>query len=91
MTSPFTDGKTLQDEIARQTVILNDFRRSKTPDAAEAIEELKRKLSDMKRELALLKASDAGGQAKEAGGKKRERLLLKTGKVCSVPPSLPFL
>ncbi len=70
--------ETLATEIATQTTLLNDLRLQKAE--AALVEDAKKKLGELKKTLATLR----GGGAKDAG-KKKERLLLKTAKVCLVP------
>lgn len=67
----------LQQEIEQQTQLLNDLRKQNA--ASELVGEAKKKLSDLKR---LQAPSKGAGGAKDSGEKKRERLLLKTAKVC---------
>lgn len=69
----------LATEIATQTTLLNDLRLQKAE--APLVEDAKKKLGELKKTLATLR----GGGTKDAG-KKKERLLLKTAKVRSVPP-----
>lgn len=66
----------LNREIAQQSRLLNDLRRQQA-DAA-TVEEVKKKLGDLKRALGQL----SGGSREES--KKKERLLLKTPKVCQI-------
>jgi histidyl-tRNA synthetase len=68
-------AESLNQEIAQQTTLFNELRLQKAEPAA--IDEAKKKLSELKKTLALLGVS-AGGKD---SGKKKERLLLKTGKV----------
>jgi histidyl-tRNA synthetase len=65
----------INDEIIQQTALLNDLLKQKAD--ASAIDEAKKILSDLKKSLGMLKA--AGG-VKDVS-KKKDRLLLKTGKV----------
>ena len=66
----------LQEEVAQQKALLRDLQNQKA-DAA-LIEEAKKKLGDLQRAFALQQnASGAGGS-----NKKKERILLKTPKVC---------
>ncbi|GLB41153.1 putative histidyl-tRNA synthetase [Lyophyllum shimeji] len=66
----------LQQEIEKQTTLLNDLRTQKA--AQELVDEAKKKLGELKKTLAQTTGA-AAGAAKDAG-KKRERMLLKTAK-----------
>ncbi|KZT27501.1 histidyl-tRNA synthetase [Neolentinus lepideus HHB14362 ss-1] len=63
----------LEEEVTRQTALVNELRTTNAD--ARALDEAKKKLGELKKALALSKG--AGG-SKE--GKKKERLLLKTAK-----------
>jgi histidyl-tRNA synthetase len=68
-------AESINQEIAQQTALFNTLRLEKADPAA--VDEAKKKLSELKKSLALLGGAGGGKDA----GKKRERLLLKTGKV----------
>jgi histidyl-tRNA synthetase len=70
----------LEQEIAQQQVLFNDLRAKHGVGSAE-LEGAKNKLSELKKALGKTKGK-AGGTADAAGGKKKDRLLLKTAKVC---------
>jgi len=74
------EPQALSAAIAEQTQRLNDLRLSKVQDQA-AVDEAKKKLSELKKTLGELKRGAAGPKEDI---KKRERLLLKTAKVCLI-------
>jgi histidyl-tRNA synthetase len=71
--------ESVNQEIARQTALLNELRLSHAEPPT--LEEAKMKLGELKKWFAALKSAAGGKDA----GKKRERLLLKTAKVRTVP------
>jgi histidyl-tRNA synthetase len=71
--------ESVNQEITRQTVLLNELRLSHA--VPPALDEAKKKLGELKKTFAALKIAAGGKDA----GKKRERLLLKTAKVRIVP------
>ncbi|KAG2357513.1 hypothetical protein BDR07DRAFT_1490656 [Suillus spraguei] len=75
MTTEVSDSLTA--EIAQATGALNDLRLQNTDPAS--IDAVKKRLGELKKSMA---AMNSAGGSKDAG-KKKERLLLKTAKVCS--------
>lgn len=69
--------QSLNHEITQQSALLADLRKQQAE--ASIVEEAKKKLGELKKSLASLD----GGSSKD-GGKKKERILLKTPKVCLV-------
>lgn len=69
----------LSTEITQVTEHFNQLRLSNAPKTE--LDEAKKKLGELKKSLALLKSAEGGGD----GAKKKERLLLKTGKVRPIP------
>jgi len=67
--------ESVNQEITRQTALLNELRLSHAEPPA--LEDAKKKLGELKKTFAALKIAAGGKDA----GKKRERLLLKTAKV----------
>ena len=72
------DIDTVNQEIARQTSLLNDLRLKQAEPAV--LDEVKKKLGELKRSLATLNSAAGGKDA----AKRRERLLLKTAKVNNI-------
>jgi hypothetical protein len=86
--TPMSSTESINQEIAQQTALFNELRLQKADSTA--IDEAKKKLGDLKRSLALLGGNSASGSGSKDAGKKRERLLLKTGKVsCPIENRLP--
>lgn len=78
----------LEQEIAQQKALFNDLRSQHAAGSPE-LEEAKKKLGELQKALALSKSKgDASKDA--AGGKKKERLLLKTAKVCTTITITPL-
>ena len=72
------DIDTVNQEIARQTSLLNDLRLKQAEPSV--LDDVKKKLGELKRSLAALNSAAGGKDA----GKRRERLLLKTAKVTHI-------
>ena len=72
-----SSADSITQELTKQTALFNELRLQNVEPSV--LDEAKKKLGELKKSLALLKG--AGG-SKDAG-KKRERLLLKTAKVCA--------
>lgn len=73
-TTSIMSAESLTQEITRQTAVFNDLRLNNADPVA--LDEAKKRLGELKKALAA-----ASGASKDSG-KKRERLLLKTAKVC---------
>lgn len=78
--SPPINVEQLEQEIAQQTTLFNTLR-SQHPAGSPELENAKKKLSELKKTLGQSKKGEGSKDA--AGGKKKERLLLKTAKVCA--------
>ena len=76
--------ESLNQEIAERTAAWNDAKKSGADPSV--VEEHRVKLGELKKALGQLMASNRAKDGKE--DKKRERLLLKTAKVCTVLLSL---
>ena len=71
-------AESIAQEISQQTALFNDLRKQQAE--ASVIDEVKKKLGELKRSLASL----TGESSKDGGKKNKERILLKTPKVCCV-------
>jgi histidyl-tRNA synthetase len=69
-----TTAEELNQQIVQQSALLNDLRKQQAEPSV--VDEVKKKLGDLKRALGQLT-----GGAKDSS-KKKERMLLKTAKVC---------
>jgi histidyl-tRNA synthetase len=76
MTTETSDSLTA--EIAQATGTLNELRLQNAD--ASSIDAAKKRLGELRKTMA---AMNSAGGSKDAGKKKKERLLLKTAKVCS--------
>lgn len=75
-----SDEASLSQQIAEQSALFSKLRADSSEPSL--VEEARKKLAEMKKSLGLLKNTSSDG--KDAG-KKKERLLLKTAKVCVAP------
>jgi len=78
----------LERDVAQQQMLFNELRINPTADSSE-LNEAKKKLSQLKMELGKAKAK-AGGPVDAAGARKKDRLLLKTAKVCGAKFESPM-
>ena len=69
--------ESLQKEIDEQTTLFNQLKASADP----ALASVKEKLAELKKNLNQMRNAASGGRD---AGKKKERLLLKTAKVCGL-------
>ena len=75
--APGQTVEALAEQVAAQNAVVNELKKQDADAAAQ--EEAKKRLGELKKNLALLQhAAGAGGK----GEKKKERMLLKTAKVC---------
>jgi len=73
--------------IAEQSALFNQLKARADPPEAAELEAARVKLGELKKSRgALIQASGGGGK-----DKKRERLLLKTAKVCQLPSPSVFV
>ena len=80
-----SDEASLTQQIAEQTALFSKLKLENSEPSL--VEEARKKLAELKKSLGILK--NASGEGKDAG-KKKERLLLKTAKVCHIPHKLTF-
>lgn len=81
-----SDSASLSTAIAEQTARFNALRLQKDADPTE-LEDAKKKLGDLKKALGEINRANAAASkasSSAADAKKRERMLLKTAKVCMI-------
>lgn len=78
--------ESLASEQAQQTDLFNRLRKEGADPSQ--LEDVKKRIQELKKEIGALKAAD--GATGGAAGKKKERLLLKTPKVCALASPAMF-